>query len=175
MAAGTRRRSSARSRRPPEEGFSSRVPPARLRQTRRVRAGAGPPRRRPVGRSIRRYSRQDRRCTTARRGQPGYGGRPQLHIVLGQSREDRLEIAHAQGEVHGVSRLELIRRPLLAELLSPAGFGLDYDMDLGGTEPEVGPRKSEVAGGAPPSPVRFGRTAGRSIPGPTRTTPRGEA
>jgi hypothetical protein len=67
---------------------------------------------------------------------PDTGAAHNSHIILGQSREDRLEIAHAQGEVHGVSRLELIRRPPLAELLSPAGFGLDYDMDLSGTEPE---------------------------------------
>ena len=36
---------------------------------------------------------------------PDTGAARNSHIVLGQSREDRLEIAHANGEVHGVPRL----------------------------------------------------------------------
>src|SRR5512133_433579 len=75
---------------------------------------------------------------------PDTGTACNSHIAFGQSCEDRLEIAHAKGEMHGVPRLELVGRPLLAKLRSPAGFGLDYDVDLSGTEPEVGPRKCEV-------------------------------
>jgi hypothetical protein len=50
--------------------------------------------------------------------------------------------------MHGVPRLELVGRPLLAKLRSPAGFGLNYDVDLSATETEVGPGNVKSAGRA---------------------------
>jgi hypothetical protein len=66
------------------------------------------------------------------------------YAIRGHSGQRRLEITQAQGEMAGVPSPELLGRPLRAKLLRASGFGLHHDVDLRGSEPEVGAGKGEV-------------------------------